>query len=163
MTCPYLHRVCGRCKKSVCRAYFPEKQPYITDSTLALCKSENYEKECLIYPEAVKWREEKKRKSLEEHCPFASNTVCGKPWLWLCKGQPASPYFPLTDIEMDQHGHIIRGEDGDIIFKPGRSIANIKGICLSGDTKIYEGCPNYKDGIEFLEYVKRVKKGENLK
>ena len=160
MTCSFYHKLCGTCKKYVCRAYFPEKQPYIKGDMMPVCTGNDHKTECLVYSDAVQWREERKRKSLEEHCPFAHNTVCGKPWLWLCKGEPASPYFPLTDIEMDQHGRIIRGEDGNIIFKPGRSIADIKEACLSGDIKIYEECPHYKNGIEFREYVKRVKKGE---
>lgn len=158
ITCPYLHRICGRCKKSVCRAYFPEKQPYITDATLPTCKGKNYEKECLIYPEAVKWRKEKRKKSLQDHCPFAQNTVCGKPWLWICKGS-ITPFF-LTDVEMTPQGSIIRDADMNLIFKPDKSIDDIKDTCLSGDEEIYHNCPHYVDGVAYREYVKRVKKGE---
>ena len=161
MTCPFYHKLCGACKKYVCRAYFPEKQPYIKGDMMPVCTRDDYETECLVYPAAMQWREERKRKSLSEHCPFAHNTVCGKPWLWICKG--ASLPFFLTDIETDQHGRTIRDKDGNMVFKPKQSIADIKDACLSGDTEIYEECPNYKEGIEFREYVKRVKKGENLK
>lgn len=159
MTCPFYRRLCGSCKKWVCRAYFPEKQPYIKDDMMPICTGNDYEKECLIYSDATKWREERKRQSLNEHCPFAHNTVCGKPWLWICKG--ATPPFFLTEVEVDQRGLPIRDSDGAMKFKPMRSIEDIKGACLSGDTKIYEECPQYKEGIEFREYVKRVKKGEN--
>lgn len=159
MTCQFYHKLCGPCKNYVCRGFFPEKQPHIKADMLSICTGDGYEHECLIYPDAVQWREERRTKSLNEHCPFAYNTACGKPWLWICKG--ASPPFFLTDIETDQQGRVIRGEDGNIVFKLGRNIADIKESCLSGDIKIYEECPNYKEGIEFREYVKRVKKGEN--
>jgi hypothetical protein len=128
---------------------------------VSVCTGNNYEKECLIYPRAMAWRDERRKKSLLEHCPFAYNTFCGKPWLWVCKGV-APIYFPLTEIETDQHDLPIRGEDGDITFKPGKSIADIKDTCLSGDEKIYLDCPNYKTGIEYREYLKSIKKGETV-
>jgi hypothetical protein len=123
-----------------------------------ICSGDNYETECLIYLDAVQWREEKKIKSLKEHCPFAQNTVCDKPWLWVCKGSTEAWF--LTEVEENQHGLPIRDSDGNVVFKPGRSISDIKEACLSGDAEIYEECPHYKEGVEFREYVKRVKKGE---
>ena len=161
MTCPFYHKLCGSCKKYVCRGYFPEKQPYIKGDMMPVCTGNDYKTECLVYSDAVQWREERRRKSLKEHCPLAHNSVCGKPWIWICKY--AADYFFLTEVETDQQGRTIRGDDGNMIFKPGQSIEDIKEACLSGDTEIYEGCPNYKDRVEFREYVKRVKKGENLK
>lgn len=159
MTCPFYHKLCGTCKKWVCRGYFPEKQPHIAENMVPVCLGDDYEKECLIYLDAVQWREERKKKSLNEHCPFAFNTACGKPWLWICKG--ATPPFFLTDVETDPQGRTLRDGDGNLVFKPMRRIEDIKEACLSGDTAIYEGCPLYKEGVEFREYVKRVKKGEN--
>jgi len=159
VTCPFYHKLCGACKKYVCRGYFPEKQPYIKNDMTPTCIGNNYKHECLIYSDAVQWREARRRKSLDEHCPFAANAFCGKPWLWMCKG--AVPPFALTEIETDPQGRTIRGKDGDIIYKAGRSVANIKGTCLSGDTKIYEKCPSYKMGVEYRKYVKQVKKGES--
>jgi len=121
-----------------------------------ICTGGGYESECLIYPEAVKWREERRLRKLNEHCPFASNAVCGKPWLWLCKAH--GTYFPLTEVE-EEDGRPMRG-DGGYVYKEGKSVENIREACLSGDTAVYEGCPNYKDGVEYREYIKRVKKGE---
>ena len=156
MVCPFYHKLCGSCKKYVCRAYFPEKQPYIKSGMMPICVGENYEKECLIYVDAVQWHEERKRKSLLDHCPFAANTFCGKPWLWMCKG--AVPPVSLTEVEVDER-NLPKLVDGGITYKLGKSITDIKNRCLSGKMEIYEECPYYKEGIEFREYVKRVKKG----
>lgn len=150
--------MCGSCRKWVCRAYFPEKQPYITGDTLNICSGGDYAAECLIYSDAVKWREDKRIKSLDEKCPFAFNTVCGKPWLWICKGSTEAWF--LTEVEVDNRDIPIRDSDGNMVFKPGRSVDDIKGACLSGDPAIYEGCLHYKEGIKFRKYVKEVKKGE---
>lgn len=155
MRCPYLHNLCGKCGRPVCRAYFPERQPYIKDDTLPICKSGNHEKECLIYLDGVKWHEERRKKSLKLHCPFASNEICGKPWLWICKG--CGSYFPLTEIEEDTRGIPIRGADGNVIFKEGHAVKDIKETCLSGDLAIYEACPNYVMGMEFREVAKKLK------
>ena len=159
MTCPFYHKLCGACKKYVCRGYFPEKQPYIKNDMILVCTGDNYEHECLIYPDAVAWREEKQRKGLGEHCPCASNAFCGKPWLWICKY--AGDYLFLTDVEVDGRGLVAKDKDGNLMFKPGLGIENIKGTCLSGDTKIYAKCPKYKKETEYREHVKRVKKGES--
>jgi len=160
MTCPFYHKLCGSCKKYVCRAYFPEKQPYITNTMMPVCAGDNYEHECLIYADALAWREERKRRSLNEHCPFAYNTFCGKPWLWVCKGV-APIYFPLTEVEVDHHNIPLRDEEGKQVFKLGKSIDDIKGFCLSGDTEIYENCPNYKSGVEYNAFLNKLKRGAN--
>ena len=159
MTCPFYHKLCGTCKKWVCRGYFPEKQPHIAENMVKICLGDDYEKECLIYLDAVQWREERKKKSLNEHCPLAHNAVCGKPWIWICKY--AADYFFLTEVETDEHGRTVKDGDGNLVFKPNRSIEDIKEACLSGDTAIYEGCPHYKEDIEYREHIKRVKKEEN--
>jgi len=161
LTCPFYHKLCGVCKKWVCRAYFPEKQPHIAENMTPICTGEEYEKECLIYVDAVQWREDRKRKSLGEHCPLAHNAVCGKPWMWICKY--AGDYFFLTEVETDEHERVVRDRDGNMVFKPMRSIEDIKGACLSGDTTIYEACPLYKENMEYREHLKLIKKGENIK
>ena len=155
MTCPFYRKLCGSCKKYVCRAYFPEKQPYIKNDMLPLCTGDNYEHECLIYPDAVTWHEERMRKSLNEHCPFAANAFCGKPWLWMCKG--AVPPFALTDVETDGRGIAIHVE-GNLVYKSERSVSDIKDTCLSGKMDVYKGCPSYKEGMAFRESAKKLKK-----
>lgn len=143
MPCPYLHEECGGCRKYVCRAYFPVKQPYVMKDMLPVCRGADYAEECPRYGDAVEWREERRRKSLDVHCPYASNNVCGKPWLWMCKSGVV-PYFPLTDVKMDENGRILRDEEGSLVFKEGQSIEDIRETCLSGDVEIYRGCPHYR-------------------
>ena len=145
----------------MCRAYFPERQPYVDAATQKICEGDNYAEECLIYSDAAGWQAERKRLSLEVHCPFAYNTVCGKPWLWICKG--ATPPFFLTEAEEvpGKDGRMRRDEDGNIVFKSGRTINDIKDTCLSGKPEVYEGCPNYKEGVEHREYVEQLKKRGN--
>lgn len=144
----------------MCRAYFPEKQPRVNAAMKNVCRGENYAEECLIYHEATVWRQKRREKSLTEKCPFAYNTVCAKPWLWICKG--AVPPFFLTEVEEDDHGLSVRDAEGSVIFKEGRSIEDIRGTCLSGDPAIYTECPNYKTGVAFREHVKKVKKTEKM-
>jgi len=151
--------MCGKCRKWVCRAFFPEKQPYISENMRPICSGNDYERECLVYGEAQRWREERRRQRLAEQCPFASNAECGKPWRWMCKG--GTPPFFLTEVEQDQYGHIPRGPDGGYIWKQGKSVADIRDTCLSGRVEVYEGCPHYKEGVAFREYVASIKKGEN--
>lgn len=158
MKCPFYHNLCGKCRKSVCRGFFPEKQPYLTADMGAICTGGDHETECLIYPEAVKWREQRKRRRLAEHCPFASNAVCSQPWLWLCKA--LGTYFPIADVEKDEKGIVLRDGEGNPIYKPKQSVEDIRGTCLSGDPEKYEECPHYKDGLDLREYIKRVKKAE---
>ena len=155
MPCPYYHTLCDKCRSAVCRAYFPEKQPHIKEDLKPVCRGENYAQECLIYPEAVVWKQKRREKSLTEKCPFASNTVCSQPWLWICKG--AVPPFFLTEIETNERGLSQRDEAGEVVFKEGRSIEDIRETCLSGNPKIYTECPWYKIGVEFREHAKQVK------
>ena len=155
MTCPYYHKLCGKCRKNVCRAYFPERQPYVDAVTQNICEDDNYAEECLIYPEAVKWREERRRLSLEVHCPFASNTVCGKPWLWLCMAGPG--YHPLTEVETGAHETVVL-RDGEVVYKLGKSPHDLRETCLSGQKTVYVECPNYKRGMQIRETVNQVKK-----
>lgn len=156
MKCEYLHKMCkGGCKEDwyVCRAFFPERQPRIMPSQLSVCQSHEH-MECPQLAAGRAFREERKRKNLEIKCPFASNTVCGKPWLWMCKGR-VPPFF-LTLYEEDDKGLPIRDEDGGIKFT--RGIDDIKDTCLSGDPAIYKECPWYKEGTEFRDTWRRVKK-----
>ena len=158
MPCQYYHVLCDKCRSAVCRAYFPERQPRVKEDMKPICKGENYADECLIYPEAVVWRQKRYEKSLTEKCPFAKNTMCAKPWIWICKGH-VPPFF-LTAVEEDDRGIPVRDGDGEVIFKEGRSINDIRGTCLSGDPAIYTECPHYKEGMMYREYVKKVKNRE---
>ena len=162
MVCPYYTKLCGKCRKWVCRAYFPERQPYITENMRPTCEGDNYETECLIYGGAAEWQKERKRLSLETHCPFASNTVCGKPWLWICKGGTTPFFLTEADEAAGRDGRMRRDENGNIVFKPGKSVDDIKDACLSGKMEVYEGCPRYKEGMEQREYVKQLKKRGNI-
>jgi len=125
---------------------------------LPICRGENYAQECLIYPEAVVWRQKRREKSLTEKCPFASNTVCSQPWTWLCKAPVTRPQFFLTEVEINERGLPRRDEAGSVVFKEGRSVEDIRDTCLSGDPEIYTECPWYKERIEYLETVKKAKK-----
>lgn len=156
MACPFYHKLCGKCGKNVCRAYFPEKQPYIRRDHLNVCTGDDYAEDCLIYKPAVEWRENRRLSMLAEHCPFAANSYCGKPWLWVCKGHV--PPFALTAVVVDERGLPTRNEVGDVVYKEGRGVEDIKETCLSGKMGVYEACPNYKMGMDFREYVKEVKK-----
>ena len=155
MVCQFYHRICGKCGKNVCRAYFPERQPLIKEDLESICLGDNPSEECPIHDDAVTWREERYLKMLAEHCPFASNSYCGQPWLWMCKGHV--PPFPLTVVEVDDDGRSLRDEEGGYVYKPKRGLIDIKESCLSGKMEVYEGCPWFKMGVEFREYVKEVK------
>ena len=100
----------------------------------------------------MKWREEKRLKGLEEKCPFASNTRCGRPWEWWCKG---SDYpFILTPFEVKEGTEDlpVRDADRNIKFLPVEY--DMKETCISGDPKIYTACPNYIRGMEVREAYK---------
>lgn len=145
MPCDYLHKLCptGKCKNYVCRAYFPEKQPIIQPNQLTTCQGEEYATECLIYGAGSVWRAARRAKFLENHCPFASNTMCGRPDEWWCKG--STPPFKLYP-SYDENGELINTKEV------------LKESCWTGDEKIYGECPFYKEGTEFREYVKNIKK-----
>jgi hypothetical protein len=87
-------------------------------------------------------REDKK----DLHCKYASNTVCGKPYEWWCKGFPP---FLLTTYEVDEKGLPKRGENGEILFT--RSMKDLQDTCFSGLQAVYEGCPQYQSGEKYLE------------
>lgn len=153
MKCEYLREMCKTgCDKYVCRAFFPNSQPIITPDQLPMCQDDEYA-DCPRFTEGRKFhalRIEQKRKL---HCPFASNTVCGKPWQWWCKGGRVP--FQLTLYDEDEKGLPKRDENGEIIFT--RGIEDIKDTCLTGDPVIYEECPNYKAGVALREEWRRIK------
>ena len=158
MTCPFMHKRCKvGCDNYVCRAFFPEKQPFIQKTDEDICLGEDHATECLIYVEAVKWREERRLKGLTEHCPFATNNRCGRPWEWRCD---AVYPFLLTPYEIKEGTRDIpvRDEKGEIKFLPVDY--DINETCLSGDVEIYEACPLYKNGLVSREGHKKLKSKE---
>lgn len=159
MTCRYLHKLCpkGGCENYVCRAYFPDKQPLLKKDMLPMCRGTEHE-ECLRYIEGNALRIERKLKSLDEHCPFATNTRCGRPWEWWCKG--GNYPFLLTTYEVKE-GTMdtpIRDVEGNV--KLTRKVEDLKEVCFSGKTDVYEGCPNYQQGVALREYARELKKRE---
>ena len=153
--CEYLRKLCKTgCDNYQCRAFFPENQPLVLKRDLPMCMSDAH-KECVRYIEGRQYHEERLRKKLESQCPYASNTICGKPWDWWCKG--AVPPFELTIPKLDEKGLPLKDEAGNIIFE--RSYEDIKETCLSGDSAIYMECPHYKTGEEFKKiWLERKKK-----
>jgi hypothetical protein len=117
---------------------------------------EEYKEECLQYIEGSRWQEEKKRKGLNEKCPFANNSRCGRHWEWWCKGSDY-PFLLTTFMVKPNTDDIpMRDEYGEIMFT--RTVDDIKDTCFSGDIEIYEECPNYKRGMAVREYVRELKK-----
>lgn len=162
MTCRFMHKLCGKgCDNHVCRAFFPEKQPIIQMSSKDVCQGEEYATECLIYSEGVAWREERRLKGLTEKCRFASNTVCGRPWEWWCKG--GSYPFILTPYEVKEGTENIPVRDADknvkfISLKTDEGDDfDLHKTCLSGDETIYVECPHYKAGMKLREYYREQK------
>lgn len=142
--CEYLRKLCkAGCDNYQCRAFFPERQPMVARRDIPMCQSVEHEN-CIRFKEGREYHAEKLRKKRLIHCPFASNTVCGKPWDWWCKG--STPPFELTLPVLDENKVPKRDVDGNILFT--RSVEDIKETCLSGDPEIYEGCPHYKSGVE---------------
>jgi len=159
MKCPYIHKLCGNkpdCTNMVCRAYFPERQPILKqDMVDEVCSNGEY-LECERYIEGSQMRAERKQSQLKLHCPFASNSRCGRPWEWWCKG---SDYpFLLTTYEENEHGLPVRDENGDVILTCDMDV--IKNSCLSGKIEVYEQCPHYIDGIRYREEYVKIKNKE---
>jgi len=153
MTCRFMHKLCkSDCDNHVCRAYFPEKQPYIAKHGKDICMGDDYETECLIYAPAVKWREERRLKGLTVKCPLATNTRCGRPWEWWCKG--GNYPFLLTTYEIREGTDDIPVRDSEGVIKFTHDQELISNTCLSGDAGIYTECPNYKVGMALREAAK---------
>ena len=114
--CEYLRKRCkSGCDNYVCRAFFPEKQPLIMDRDVPMCQSGG--EDCVLRIEGRIYQKEKREKKHKIHCPFASNTICGKPWEWWCKGRV--PPFPLTLYEKNELGLPKRDSEGEIIYQRG--------------------------------------------
>lgn len=147
MQCIYLRKLCKTgCDNYQCRAFFPDTQPLVMKKDLPICQSDEHV-DCVRFNEGEVYQEERRLKRLKQQCPYASNTVCGKPWDWWCKGRV--PPFELTLPLKDEKGIIQRDENGEILFE--RGYEDIKDTCLSGDPEVYEACPYYKQGEEFRE------------
>ncbi len=149
--CPYFHKLCQKdCKNYVCRAFFPEKQPYVMTRDEEICRSSEH-LECLQYIDGKRWHEERLAKWASMYCPFASNTICSKPWDWWCKGGYVPFELTIPVYEEDGTGRkwLKRDEEGNIIFE--RSLEDIKDTCLTGDPEIYTNCPNYITGMKVRE------------
>jgi len=124
-----------------------------------MCQGEEYKIECTQYMEGEKWREEKRLQGLKEKCPFASNTRCGRPWEWWCKGGMYPFLLTTYEIKPGTDDIPVRDRNGGIKFI--RGIEDIKETCLSGDPSIYVECPNYKIGEASREYVRNLKNEAN--
>jgi len=140
------------------------KQPWIARHDLDFCLSEHHV-ECLRREEAIAWREQKRLKGLDEKCPFAHCTVCGKPWFWMCKG---SDYpFILTPFEAVNElnpMHPKRDANGDIVFTYDKwQWKDVEETCLSGDPEIYMKCPSYILGMQEQEAYAKRKAEERIK
>jgi len=171
MPCPYIHKICkdrsADCDKYVCRAFFPLRQPIIKADTMPLCMSEDYEEECPQYAAGTEFKAERRRKYLEDHCPFASNTVCGHPEEWWCKGgYVPHKLYPeyleetrwqrtvrqvLTFLRLRQPAETFNGKL--VMF----TTKQLEEACWTGDKEIYGKCPAYIDGMKFREEYKRIK------
>ena len=155
MKCPYIHRLCGNkpdCTNRVCRSHFPESQPLISKRDLPMCNSDEHV-DCIRFQEGTVIRKERKENQWKEHCPFASNSRCGRPWEWWCKG--SSYPFLLTTYEETEHELPKKDENGNIVFTYDEEV--FKNACLSGNPEIYEQCPHYIEGMRFREEYKRLK------
>ena len=154
MKCEYLRKLCKKdCENYVCRAFFPEKQPWISPRDLEMCM--NYAEDCLRREEGIEYHKQRLKEKRDLHCKYASNTVCGKPWLWMCKGHV--PPFILTPYEHIEGKPMVpkRDDNGEIIFKYDPEI--VKNTCFSGKQEVYEACPSYKAGEEFHKRWMEVK------
>lgn len=154
--CRFLRKLCpGGCPDDVwvCRAFFPDKQLNVLKSQLSTCLSNG---ECITREDATRWREERRMSVVDVHCPYARNTVCGKPWLWLCKSG-VTPYFPLTEAETNEKGLPVRDSEGKVVLK--RGLDEYKDTCFSGKLEVYEGCPYYQYA-EKQRNLKGLKTGE---
>ena len=156
--CRFVHKSCDKnCENYTCRAFFPLKQPWIAPYDLDFCLS-GLHVECLRREEALEWREQKRLKGLKEKCPFAHNTVCGKPWFWMCKGGDIpftlTPFEPVNEVNPM---HPKRDINGDIIYTYDEGKFTRKDVeetCLSGNPEIYGKCPNYIRGMQVhMEYA----------
>lgn len=154
--CEYLYQRCrGGCKKNiyVCRAYFPERQPYVTDDQLPTCMNKGEAEECPQRLAGRQYHRERVEENKSLHCPFASNTICGKPYEWWCKGGLVP--FQLTLYDLDDRGLPRRDAGGGIVYT--RSPEDLAETCFSGVKEIYESCPNYQDGLAVRAEWRRVK------
>lgn len=125
--CIYYHPSCGAkkdCPKVVCRAFFPDRQPLIQDSMQSICKSPEHV-ECERFIDGNTFQ--KSRKDAHIGCPFLTNTRCGYPDQWWCKGHV--PPF-------------IIGDDNNVES------------CKSG---VYVECPNYIMGMKHIEEWRRLR------
>jgi len=124
--CEYLVKKCrSGCDNYVCRALFPEKQPLVMKTQLEVCKSDGFEVECPRFDEGNEYQ--RLKKLMKVGCPFLSNTVCGRPSEFWCKGR--TPPFKIES-----------GEKAE--------------VCLKAD---FKECPYYQDGLAFREEWRRVK------
>lgn len=104
----------------------------------------------------MEWREQKRLEGLDEKCPFAYNTVCGKPWFWMCKGGIPFKLTPFEPVNELNPMHPKRDENGDIIFTYDKwQWKDVEEACLSGNPEIYKKCPNYILGMKEHEEYRR--------
>lgn len=168
MPCPYMHKLCkSGCDNYVCRAFFPFRQPIIKKDTLPLCMDENYETECPQYASGTKFKAERRRKHLENHCPFASNTVCGHPEEWWCKGGVVPHKLYPVYLEENWRQRLTRRILTFIKMRPPVETYNGKPVmfsrkqleesCWTGDKAVYMMCPAYVEGTRTREEYKRIK------
>lgn len=158
MSCEYLRKLCkAGCDNYSCRAFFPEKQPMVAKRDLPMCQSDEHA-ECLQWSAGRAYHEERRKKNLDLHCAFASNTRCGKPWHWMCKG--GVPPFELTIPVLGAHNLPKRNPDGSIMLTQG--VKDLLDSCFSGKAEVYEGCPHFQRGVKFRSLV-NAKKSEALK
>ena len=168
MTCPYIHKLCkAGCKDYVCRAFFPLRQPIIKQGTLPLCMGEDYGEECPQYAAGTEFRAERLRKHLETCCPFASNTVCGHPEEWWCKGGYVPHKLYPVYLEETWLQRLWRKTLTFLQFRVPAEVFNWKPVvfskkelentCWTGDRAVYMECPAYKDGVKSREEYNRIK------
>jgi len=133
--CEYLRKLCKTgCDNYVCRAFFPERQPNIVQDRIEeICKQPDHRELCERWVEGRLWHIKRRERGVGDPCKYASNTVCGKPDEWWCKGHV--PPFRINNDELSP--------------------------CISGDMEIYVSCPHYKMGEAFREEWRRVKGVEN--
>ena len=129
--CRYYHRVCPSgtgCPNVQCRAFFPQRAPIIQESMKPTCMSEEY-LNCPQYEAGNEYREKRIREKIG--CPFLTNSRCGKPNEYWCKG--FIPPFVVTE-------------------------ENNLEACK---TKSYELCPNYAIGVKEAEEARRLLSGKS--
>lgn len=133
--CMFLHPACkAGCTKYLCRSHYPKSQPVVQEGTLPLCKGMDHA-DCERYKDGLEFQEE--RRKAKKGCQFLSNSICGNPDVWHCKG---GNYPALLK------GKYMNGE-ANFDISP----------CQDTDGK---ECPRHQEGLRLQQFVRDNKRGD---